>query len=268
VIHSYTKDLAGTGTTTAGVCIGRNERMFIPKGDTVTAAGPDGKPRTYLWDESLFWNVYYVKGAFLDADKAFEVINGMRTVELRVLHKAINTTVLARALARHPAIGVRCGAVEGNENAALRERQMFLGLPAPLFTIDFDTDRGRGVGRHEFQRFFDCLEPAFGLQVTLGQSNTVVVCPALTSHSELSEQALRDAGITPTTIRISVGDEDPRGLLAHLMQAAELAIEPGHPGFMEHFAPPDEVDALYESVYVDVHRRLAASRPRMRQLLT
>src|SRR5512134_3224931 len=143
VIHSSTKDLAGAGTTTAGVCIGRNERMFIPKGDTVTAPGPDGKPCTYRWDETLFWNVYYVKGAFLDADKAFEVINGMRTVELRVLHKAINTTVLARALARHPAIGVRCGAVEGNENFALRERLTVLGLPAPLFTIDFDTDMGR-----------------------------------------------------------------------------------------------------------------------------
>ena len=107
VIHSYTKDLAGSGTTTAGVCIGRNERMFIPKGDTVTAPGPDGTPRTYRWDESLFWNVYYVKGAFLDADKAFEVINGMRTVELRMINKAINTLVLARALAQHPAINVQ-----------------------------------------------------------------------------------------------------------------------------------------------------------------
>ena len=104
--------------------------------------------------------------------------------------------------------------------------------------------------------------------MTLGQSNTVVVCPGLTSHSELSEQALREAGITPTTIRISVGDEDPRALLAHLMKAAELAIEPEHPGFTSHFAPPHEIDALYESVYVDVHRRLAASRPRMKQLLS
>jgi O-acetylhomoserine/O-acetylserine sulfhydrylase-like pyridoxal-dependent enzyme len=268
VIHSYTKDLAGAGTTTAGVCIGRNERMFIPKGDTVTARGPDGNPCEYRWDESLFWNVYYVKGAFLDADKAFEVINGMHTVELRVLHKAINTTVLARALASHPAINVRCGAVEGNENFALRERQMFLGLPAPLFTIDFDTEMGRRIGRHAFQRFFDCLEPAFGLQVTLGQFNTVVVCPGLTSHSELSAAALREAGITPTTIRISVGDEDPRALLAHLMDAAAIAIEPECPGFMAHFAPPREIDTLFESIYVDVHRRYAASRPRMKQLMS
>jgi cystathionine beta-lyase/cystathionine gamma-synthase len=268
VIHSYTKDLAGSGVTTAGVCIGRNERMFIPKGDSVTAPGPDGEPCSYSWDETLFWNVYYVKGAFLDADKAFEVINGMRTVEMRVLQKSINTLVLARALAAHPAINVRCGAVEGNENYALRERLMFLGLPAPLFTIDLDTEMGRRVGRTAFQRFFDCLEPAFGLQVTLGQVNTVVVCPALTSHSELDEDALREAGISLTTIRIAVGDEDPRALLAHLMQAATLALEPECPGFMAHFPAPGLIDELYETTYVDVHRRYAASRPRMQQLLT
>jgi O-acetylhomoserine (thiol)-lyase len=267
VIHSYTKDLAGSGTTTAGVCIGRNERMFIPKGDTVTAPGPDGRPRSYRWDESLFWNVYYVKGAFLDADKAFEVINGMRTVELRIINKCINTMVLARSLARHPAINVRCSAVEGNENFALRERHMFLGLPAPLFTLDFETPIGAGIGRDAFQRFFDCLEPAFGLQVSLGQVNTVVLCPALTSHSELSDEALRQAGISPTTIRVSVGEEDPRALLAHLMRAAELAIEPACPGFLAHFPEPGDLDHLYESTYVDVHRRYAASRPRMAKLL-
>jgi len=165
------------------------------------------------------------------------------------------------------AINVQCSAVEGNENYALRERLMFLGLPAPLFTIDLDTEMGRRISRHAFQRFFDCLEPAFGLQVTLGQVNTVVVCPALTSHSELSTDALHEAGISLTTIRIAVGDEDPRGLLAHLMQAAELALEPECPGFTRHFGQPHEIDALYESTYVDVHRRYAASRPRMRQML-
>jgi len=105
------------------------------------------------------------------------------------------------------------------------------------------------------------LEPAFGLQVTLGQVNTVVLCPALTSHSELSDEALRESGISPTTIRVSVGEEDPRTLLAHLMRAAALALEPAAPGFMAHFPPAHEVDALYESTYVDVHRRYVASRP-------
>ncbi|MCM2313435.1 MAG: PLP-dependent transferase, partial [Steroidobacteraceae bacterium] len=106
-----------------------------------------------------------------------------------------------------------------------------------------------------------------GLQVTLGQVNTVVLCPALTSHSELSAAALQEAGISPTTIRVSVGEEDPRSLLAHLMRAAELAIEPECPGFVAHFASPEDMDRLYQETYVDVHRRYAASRPGMRRML-
>ncbi len=267
VIHSYTKDLAGSGTTTAGVCIGRNERMFLPKGESVEMIAPNGTVDTASWDHTLFWNVYYIKGAFLDADKAFEVINGMRTVELRILNKAINTLVLARALSRHPHINVLCGAVSGNSNFELCQRHMFLGLPAPLFTIDFESEAGAAISRESFQRFFDCLEPGFGLQVSLGQVNTVILCPALTSHSEMSEEALREAGISPTTIRISVGEEDPRTLLAQLMRSAELAIEPTCPGFLDGFPDHATIDRLYEETYVDVHRRYAANRPGMAQLL-
>lgn len=268
VIHSYTKDLAGSGTTTAGVCIGRNERMFLPKGETVQASSPDGSVQQVKWDETLFWNVYYVKGAFLDADKAFEVINGMRTVELRVINKAINTLVLARVLARHPAINVRCSAVAGNENYSLCQDRMFLGLPAPLFTIDFETETGAAMSKGSFQRFFDSLEPAFGLQVTLGQVNTVVLCPALTSHSELSPEALCEAGISPTTIRVSVGEEDPRTLLAQFICSARLAIEPEIPGFVDRLPDHAEIDRLYEETYLEVHRRYAASRPAMARLMS
>src|SRR6185436_16900814 len=182
-----------------------------------------GRTVTYRWNETLFWNVFYVKGAFLDADKAFEVINGSRTLELRMLRKTIGTIVLARFLASHSLIQVKSHALDENENASLRRRILRLGLPAPLFTIDFER---AGLDRTTFTRFFDCLEPAFGHQVSLGQSNTVILCPGLTSHSEMGPQELRDAGITATTIRIAVGDEDPRQLIAHLLQVAQLIIDP------------------------------------------
>jgi O-acetylhomoserine (thiol)-lyase len=261
VVHSYTKDLVGTGTTTAGVAIARNERMFLPKGSSVDGVGSDGRPRRFDWSDTLFWNVYYVKGAFLDADKAFEVIDGMRTLELRMLQKCISTATLARALARHPAIKVNCNAVPANENAALRERLLYLGLTAPLFTIEPQ------VPIAAFKRFFDCLEPAFGLQVSLGQVNTVVLCPALTSHSELSSEALGAAGISPTTIRIAVGDEDPRALLAHFVRASELALDPAQPGFSAGFPSPAEIDALYHEIYLDTHRRHVEALPKMAELL-
>ena len=89
----------------------------------------------------------------------------------------------------------------------------------------------------------------------------MVLCPALTSHSELGDEALREAGIAPTTIRISVGAEDPRSLIAHLIRASELAIEPDHPGFLAGFPEPAEIDAVYRRVYADVHRRYVESRP-------
>jgi O-acetylhomoserine/O-acetylserine sulfhydrylase-like pyridoxal-dependent enzyme len=264
VIHSYTKDITGSGTTTAGVVIGRNERMFIPKGESVTSADLSGRQVTYSWDETLFWNVFYVKGAFLDADKAFEVINGSRTLELRMLRKTISTTVLAKCLASHPQIHVKCNALGGNENAALRQSVLRLGLPAPLFTIDFEK---AGLDRAAFTRFFDCLEPAFGHQVSLGQSNTVVLCPALTSHSEMKPEDLRDAGISPTTIRIAVGDEDPRQLMAHFIRASELILDAGRPGFSGCFMKPADIDALYRRTSLEIHERWLAAQPGMEELL-
>lgn len=246
VIHSYTKDLVGDGNTTAGVVIGRTERMFLPKGEPG-------------WDETLFWNVYYVKGAFLEADKAFEVLSGMKTLEMRMLKKCINTTILARWLARHPAIAVQCSALPDHPNHALAQAQSYLGLPAPLFTIDFER---AGIDRLAFERFFDCLSPMFGHMVTLGQSNTVVLCPALTSHSELSPEALRAAGIAPTTIRIAVGDEAPRELIAGFLHSAQLALDPAVPGFCRHFPTGEEVDDLCDSIYLEIHARHIAAEPR------
>jgi O-acetylhomoserine/O-acetylserine sulfhydrylase-like pyridoxal-dependent enzyme len=239
VIHSYTKDLSGTGSVIAGVVIGRNEDMFIPKGERVG---------NREWSETLFWNVYYVKGAFLNADAAFEVLQGLRTLDVRMLAKCVNTRILAEFLARHPQIRVQCNALGDNPNAQLRQQCLFLGLPAPLFTIDM-TD----VPLAAFQRFFDCLAPTFDHMISLGQSNSIVACPALTTHSELGPNDLAQAGISPTTIRFAVGDEDPNDLIIHLVEAARLALDPACPGFSAKFAHPAPSRDLIRQSYLDAH---------------
>jgi O-acetylhomoserine (thiol)-lyase len=270
VIHSYTKDLSGMGGTTAGCVIGRNERMFMGKHDKVMGVDVDGTPREWHGHETLFWNVYYIKGAFLDADKAYEVINGMHTLEMRVLQKTINTLTMAEVLGSHPLINVNCNAVPGNHNAAVRERVMYLGLPAPLFTIDFEGKGGKGdkapFDRTTFKRFFDCLDPVFGHQVSLGQTNTVVLCPAITSHSEMSNEALRAAGIEPTTVRISIGIEDPRTLIAHLIKASELVLDGVSKGFSTKFPSAAKIDAIYRKHYMEVHQRYVDAQPKMAEL--
>lgn len=268
VIHSYTKEMTGGGATTAGVVIGRAERMFMPKGESTTIKGWDGQDEVIPWDQTMFWNVYYIKGAFLDSDKAYEVLNGLKTYEMRILTKAVNTITLATALDAHPHINVNCPALEDHPNHALLEKHLRLGLPAGLFTIDFeDNDQGPGLSPELFKKFFDSLEPAIGLQVSLGQTNTLALCPGLTSHSELSPDALREAGISPTTIRVSVGLEDPRRLLAHMQEAAERIIDPVRPGFSDSFMKGEHLDRLYRETYKDVHGRFIDSQPAFGELL-
>lgn len=241
LIHSYTKDMSGAGSVIAGCVIGRNEDMFIPKGD---AAGGRN------WDETMFWNVYYVKGAFLNADASFEVLQGLRTLDVRMMRKCVNTEIMARFLDSHPKIDVRCNALPHNENSTLREKNSYLGLPAPLFTFDL-----KEVPRNAFQRFFDALSPTFDHMISLGQSNTIVSCPALTTHSELDEQALRDAGLTPTTIRIAIGDENPLDLIKHLIVVAQATIDPVLPGFSSQFVDQECYHDLVRSCYLQAHQR-------------
>ncbi len=245
VIHSYTKDLSGTGSTIAGGVIGRNEDMFIPKGMSV------GKQ---CWNETLFWNVYYIKGAFLHADAAFEVIQGIRTLHVRMLTKCINTAVLAHVFDLHPQLRVHCNVLPHDPNFHLREQLSFLGLPAPLFTLEIVD-----VPQQAFHRFFDCLEPVFSHMISLGQSNTIVSCPALTTHSELSATALAEGGITPTTIRLAIGDESPYDLIEHFIAAAKLAIDPLVPGFSAQFPDRSAIENLIETHYVATHRRYVRS---------
>jgi len=248
VIHSYTKDLSGTGSVVAGVVIGRNEDMFVPKGESSGGIS---------WRDTLFWNVYYVKGAFLNADAAFEVMQGIRTLENRMLAKCINTNILARFLNSHPSVKVHCNALPDDENAELREKLLFLGLPAPLYTIDFEA---AGLPPQAFQRFVDNLSPTFGHMISLGQSNTIISCPALTTHSELPSEGLASAGITPTTIRFAVGDEDPCDLLEHLVETARFAIDPVSPGFADKFPNAQEMERLVKECYLETHRRYVDSK--------
>jgi O-acetylhomoserine/O-acetylserine sulfhydrylase-like pyridoxal-dependent enzyme len=238
VIHSYTKDLSGAGSCIAGGVIARNEDMFIPKGSPG-------------WDNTMFWNVYYVKGAFLNADTAFEVMQGMKTLEVRMLKKCINTKILATFLNSHPMIKVNCNGLESNQNYSLAQKALFLGMPAGLFTVDM----GKEIPSAEFHRFFDCLEPAFSHQISLGQTNSIVSCPGLTTHSELSEAQQMEAQIFPTTIRFAMGIENPMDLIRHLINAAKLSIDQALPDFSAQFMSVEEATEMAKSIYVEMHQR-------------
>lgn len=244
LFHSYTKDITGSGNAIAGGIIGKNNLMFLPKGDEV-----DG----IKWDETLFWNVYYIKGAFLNSDTAFEVLSGMKTLSMRMAQKCVNTLVLAKFFDSNPGITVHCNGLENNHNHSIMKKISKYQLASPLFTIDFEKSK---VSDKAFKMFFDTLAPAFGLQVSLGQINTTLLCPAFTSHSELNKEALLEAGIHKTTMRVSVGNENPKELIQHFMESVKLMIDPEKPGFSSSFISPGEVDKLYADTYMEVQQQL------------
>ena len=229
--------------------------MFQPKGSSVN--GVD-------WSETMFWDVYYIKGAFLDSEKAFDVLNGMKTLEQRMMTKVINTQVFTSFLNAHNQIRVNCHALPEHENAGLREKQHTHGWPCTLFTVDMAP---ANLPRDVFVRFFDALEPAFSHQVSIGQNNTIVLCPALTSHSELSSDEQKKAGIELTTMRIAMGTDNVKQLIAHFMLAAKHFIEPHAPGFCEKFMANADIDALYVSVSERVCSQHFSSKASMDSLM-
>lgn len=255
VVHSYTKDICGSGATTAGVVIGENYRMFQAKGDSANG---------YDWSKTMFWDVYYIKGAFLDSEKAFDVLNGMKTLEMRMMNKVINTTVFSQFLSSHPDFNVNCHALPEHPNAALRESQMRHAWPCALFTVDM---QGAELDRNTFTRFFDALEPAFSHQVSIGQNNTIILCPALTSHSELSEKVQQQGGIYLTTMRIAMGTDNVKSLIAHFINSAKLHIDPVLPGFSSKFMQAEEIDELYMQTTLRVTKQHYGSGASMASLL-
>jgi O-acetylhomoserine (thiol)-lyase len=255
VMHSYTKDICGSGATTAGVVIGESYRMFQGKGDCANG---------YDWSRTMFWDVYYIKGAFLDSEKAFDVLNGMKTLEMRVMNKVINTTVFSQFLASHPSLNVNCHAIEGHANAELRRSQLRHGWPCALFTVDMENAQ---IERNTFVRFFDALEPAFSHQVSIGQNNTIILCPALTSHSELDSGAQKKGGIYLTTMRVAMGTDNVKELIAHFINSARLHIDPVIPGFSEQFMHAEHIDDLYMQTCRRVSEQHYASSGSIKEML-
>lgn len=256
VVHSYTKDICGSGATTAGVVIAETYRMFQPKGACMN---------DYDWSRTMFWDVYYIKGAFLDSEKAFDVLTGMKTLEQRILSKSINTQVLSEFFNSHNKISVHCHSIEDNHNATIRKNQLRHGWPCALFTLDMEKS---GLDRDTFVRFFDALEPAFSHQVSIGQNNTIILCPALTSHSEMGPEEQKEAGIYLTTMRIAVGTENIKELIAHFINVARLHIDPVYPGFSDGFMSAEDVDRLYMDVATRCCQQHYASTAPMQQMLS
>lgn len=197
VMHSATKYLGGHTDLTAGVVAGTQD--FISRVRRIAVR----------------------VGATLDPAAAYLLLRGMKTLELRVRASCENALELARALSLHERVArVYYPGLEDNPDYTLARRQMN-GYGGGVVAIDI-----KG-GETQAERFFDALRLARSAP-SLGGVETLVSYPLYSSHAGFTDEQLQAAGVSAATIRLAVGIEDTKALIADVTQALEkLTIDDG-----------------------------------------
>ena len=191
VIHSATKYLGGHSDVTAGVLAG---------------------PRRWL-DPAR--EMMILTGGCLDPGCAYLLLRGLKTLHLRVERACRNARQIAETLQQHPKVArVYYPGLPEHEAHDVASRQMKdFGM-----MVSFDM---RGGGRAA-ERFIDRLGLWY-LAASLGGVESTVSYPVLSSHVGLNPKQLKLLGVSPATIRLSVGVEDAGDLIADLQQALDKA---------------------------------------------
>ena len=151
-------------------------------------------------------------GACVSPFNAFLVLNGMETLSLRMERHSSNARAVAEYLSAHPDVAfVHCPMLPQDRYYALAQKYCPRGAGS-VFTFGLRGDR------QTCARFIDALR-LFSHVANVGDARSLVIHPGTTTHSQLSDEQLAASGITPTTIRLSIGLEDISDILADLEQA-------------------------------------------------
>ena len=149
------------------------------------------------------------QGAAISPFAAFLLLQGTETLSLRLERHAENTKKVIEYLRKHPKVAkVNHPSLPDHPDHALYERY-FPNGGGSIFTFEI-----KG-GQEEAYRFIDNLE-IFSLLANVADVKSLVIHPATTTHSQLSEEELADQGITPSTIRLSIGTEHIDDIIADL----------------------------------------------------
>jgi cystathionine beta-lyase/cystathionine gamma-synthase len=189
VVHSATKALAGHSDIIAGVSVGNAH-----------------------WMERVRQMIIYLGGS-MDPGAAYLLIRGIKTLGVRVERQCQNAMAVAKFLERHPKVArVHYPGLKSHADHALAKKQMrgFGGMLA------FDMKGGLPAAR----RFCDRVR-LFLMAASLGGVESLVILPLYSSHYNMSAEELRRAGVSPGTVRVSMGLEDKADLIEDLKQALE-----------------------------------------------
>ncbi len=218
VVHSATKFIGGHGTTLGGVIVdsGKFDWKQSGKYAPIAEANPSyhGVSFTDAAGPAAF--VTYIRaillrdtGATISPFNAFLLLQGTETLSLRLDRHIQNTKKVVDYLSHHPKVEkVNHPSLPDHPDHALYEKY-FPNGGASIFTFDIKGSQ------KEAHAFIDNLE-IFSLLANVADVKSLVIHPATTTHSQLSEEELLDQGIKPNTVRLSIGTEHIDDIIADL----------------------------------------------------
>ncbi len=218
VVHSATKFLGGHGTTLGGVIVESGSFDWKASGNYPQIAAPNPSYHGVSFYDAVGPAAFvtYIRaillrdtGAAISPFNAFLLLQGIETLSLRLERHAENTAKVVEYLSGHPLVEkVNHPSLPDHPDHALYEKY-FQNGGASIFTFDI-----KG-GQEEAWKFIDHLE-IFSLLANVADVKSLVIHPASTTHSQLTEAELLDQRIRPNTIRLSIGTEHIDDIIADL----------------------------------------------------
>jgi O-acetylhomoserine (thiol)-lyase len=221
VIHSATKFIGGHGTTLGGVIIDSGKFDWEGSGKFPSITEPNPSYHGLSFTKAVGSAAFVVKiraillrdtGAAISPFNAFLLLQGVETLSLRVERHVENTLAVLDYLKGHPKVEELHHPSLPNDPSHDLYKKYFPKGAGSIFTFEI-----KG-GVKEAQEFIDRLE-IFSLLANVADMKSLVIHPATTTHSQLSPEELLDQGIKPNTVRLSIGTENIKDIIADLKQA-------------------------------------------------
>ncbi|TKA91113.1 O-acetylhomoserine aminocarboxypropyltransferase/cysteine synthase [Guyparkeria sp. SB14A] len=226
VIHSATKYIGGHGTTLGGVIVDSGNFDWAAHPERFSLLiDPDpsyhGVSYTNDVGEAAFITRARVvplrnTGAALSAQSAWNLLQGLETLSLRMDRICENTQEVAEFLEGHPQVGwVQYAGLPDHKDHRLAQKYMD-GRASGILSFGLKGGREAGV------KFYDALDLILRL-VNIGDAKSCAAIPASTTHRQLNDEELRAAGVPPDMVRLSIGIEHVDDLIEDLDQALKAA---------------------------------------------
>jgi O-acetylhomoserine (thiol)-lyase len=227
VVHSATKFIGGHGTSIGGVIVDSGKFDWAASGKFPTFTQPDTSYHGLRYAQDVGAAAFITKarvqllrdtGAALAPLNSFLFLQGLETLSLRVERHVSNAKKIAEFLSNHPQVSwVNYPSLKGNKYYDLAGKYFPKGAGS-IFT--FGIKGGAEAGK----KFSDSLE-IFSLLANVADVKSLVIHPASTTHSQLSEEELIAAGAAPELVRLSIGIEDVEDLIYDIDQALKKASQ-------------------------------------------